>query len=406
MERRIRRRHLAAAWVLVGLLVAELLLVLVGGHRGQHMARDLIVPGAGLLDEHTAIGVAVLAVAVAATVLWLRWGADWMVAAVMVAALLCTAALTSPHDAAAASAWVARRGAHEFPLVVLVAGMLSWLRSVLVRVPGVSRLRRRRRHAADVLESLSPVDRCRAVTLLALAHPEDARRTESLRHAVAADDVARRARRVGAVARLRFGGDPFRRDHAHARTARLACGADDDGAAAALATDAARSPMGVPCSEPGWVRPLDATLAALVLRRRGEVSVADAVGRALRGPWQRRGDRRPAWTWTPAMVAAGSATPWEHATTTALAHAAGLVGDAGDLAALRRRMLGAAARRSGHPEDERLVAAARLWLTQADDLELRRVVERCAPGTDPLAAAITTLSRALAAHPDLLRPTV
>lgn len=368
------------------------------------MARDLVVPGAGLLDEHTTVGLLVLAAAVAATVLWLRWGADWMVVVVIGAALAGTASLTSPHDSAAAAAWVARRGAHEFPLVVLVAGMLSWLRSVLVRVPG-ARLLRRRRTAAG-LEGLSPVDRCRAVTLLALAQPHDTSRKESLRRAVTADDVARRARRVGAVARLRFGHDPFLRDHAHARAARLLCGADGDGATAALSADAGRSPMGVPSSEPGWARPLDATLAALALRQHGVESVADAVGRALRGPWQRRGDRRPAWTWTPAMVAAGSAAPWEQATVTALAHAAALSDDPGDLAALRRRMLGAAARRTGHPEDERLVAAARLWLTQADDPELRRVVERRSPGTDPLAAAITTLAEALADRPTLLRRAV
>lgn len=414
MQARIRRRHLAATWALVALLVVEVALVLAGGHRGQHMARDLIVPGAGVIDEYTPLGIGLVIAAVAATVLWLRWGADWLVAAVVCVALACSALLTGTHDAPATAAgeWVARRGAHEFPLVVLVAAMVSWLRSVLVRVPGVARLRTARRRTAtdgspaDALLGLSSVDRCRATVLMSLASAEGVGDVdpEDLRRAAGADDVARRARRIGLLARGRSGADPFHRDHSHARAARLACGLDGAAAASSLAADAARSPMGLPCAEPGWVRPLDATLAALVLHARGDDTSLHSLRAALEGPWQRRGRRRPAWTWTPAMVSAGTALPWEHATTTALARAAGALAHTDDLELLRRRMLGAAARHTGHPDDERLVAAARLWLTQADDPELRRVVERRSPGTDPMAAAITAVAAALAARPTLLRP--
>ncbi|MEZ5215251.1 MAG: hypothetical protein R2705_01595 [Ilumatobacteraceae bacterium] len=160
----------------------------------------------------------------------------------------------------------------------------------------------------------------------------------------------------------------------------------------------------MPCSEPTWVRPLDATLAALALQRVAPSSMAlarfEALIRGDLGVRRGRGSRpghRPAWYWTPLGIAAGSAPAWEHAVCSALAHWAGWVGER-DWAALRARSLGAAARGATDPEDERLVAAARLWLCFVDDPEAHGIVHRPGVRRDPLACALDSLARDVHEH--------
>jgi hypothetical protein len=397
----LRRRR----WASIGgtaLVVA--LLLLLGGHRGQHVVRNLLVPGGGLLDERPIIGIAIVAMAVLATVSWLRWGADWLLATVVVASMLMTAVLAGGHDDPVAR-WSAQRSAHEFPLVVLVVGAIAWARAVAGRVPGLQRLvgrRHRRRHGTVDLASLSPVDRCRVVALTTLVDPPSPDAASQDAAAEIDDGVRRRARRVGALARGRFTGDPFRRDHAHARAARaMAAGSDADDLDR-LAADAARSPLGVPCSEPGWVRPLDATLTALALARSGRGAALDAWRHALLGPFALRGSHRAGAWWTPLGLRLTSMPAWEHATVTGLARAAGVLDDDEDWTALRRRALGAAARGGSQPEDERMIGAARIWLALVDDPEADRIVHRAGVRHDPLACALDRLAARLRSDTHLL----
>lgn len=390
---------------LVASLAVPAGLVLGLGHRGVHMARNVLVPGAGLVDEHLAIGIGFVVLGIVATVAWLRWGADWTVLGVVVGAMAASAALTgSPHAAAAAGqvVWRPIAAAHEFPLVVLVIGALSWLRSLVGRVPVVGRVlsrRHRSRTGVGDLGALGPVDRCRAAAVLALAGSV----TPEVRDGVVAGDVASRARRVGLVARGRRAGDPFRRDHAHARAARSLVGALDPASTERWAADARHNLLGVPCSEPGWVRPLDGTLSALALARAGHAEAAARWSKALHAELGLRRGHRPAWWWTPLGVGAGAAPAWEHAAATGLARAAGLLGDERDWTALRARALGAAARGGEQPDDERLIAGARVWLALVDDPEAARIVARPGVRRDPLACALDRLAAALTADPTLLQ---
>lgn len=393
------RRGLA----LIGAAAVPLVLVLWGGHAGTHMARNLLVPGAGVIDHAPVVGVTLALLAVGATVLWLRWGADWAVVAVIGVAMVLSAMWAGgDHTSAAPTSRVA---AHEFPLVLLVIGAIAWLRSVMGRTPGMRHLvgrRHRTRQGAGDLRSLAPVDRCRAAAVLALAGAGD----EHTLQAVTAADVGDRARRVGLVARGRTGGDPFRRDHAHARAARVLVGAADRAELDRLAVDSARTVLGAPCSEPGWIRPLDATLCALALANRGRHDAAATWSVALRDTLFLRRGHRPAWWWTPLGVGAGTMPDWEHATTTALARAAGWLADDDDWTALRRRALGAAARGGDQPDDERLIAAARCWLAllAEPDLEAERIIHRPGVRRDPLACALDTLASRLRSDPLFLHP--
>ena len=380
----IRSRHGARrrqAGAIVATIVVPVVLVYGFGHRGVHAARNLLFPGAGLIDERPWLAVVLAAAAVAATTAWLRWGTDWLVAVAVVVAMIVSFALTSSaHTVAAPRITPA---AHEFPLVILVVTALSWLRSVAGRVPGMRRLSARR---SARRKHLSVPDRSRCAALLALADDDDG-------EAMAGDPaITLRARRVGLVARGRRRGDPLRVDHAHARAALALTGALDTDAAARFVQDAAHAPAGVPASEPGWVRPLDGTLAALALVRLGHDDAGTAWAAMLRGPFSLRRGHRPAWWWTPLGVSAGTAPDWEHAAASALARTARWVGD-DDWTALRARVLGAAARGGAAPHDDRLIAAGRLWLAYVDDEQAARIVDRPTVGRDPLAAALDAIAR-------------
>lgn len=390
--RDVRRR-----WLVAGLVaLVPLALLLVGGHRGNHAARSLLVPGAGLLEAAPLAGVAFALLAVAATVAWLRWGTDWIVAGVVVAAMMASAWWGSvDHAGAAADAWPAPAlAAHEFPLVVLIIGFLAWLRSALGSVPGFGwvRGRRSRPDQRRDLADLPPVERCRAASILALAGRAD----DEVRAAIARPDVAARARRIGLAARFRTGGDPFRRDHAHARTAALLTDSAGPHVRDRFRADA-HPDAGVPASEPGFVRLLDGTLAAIALDQ-------PAWARMLRGPFGVRRGHRPAWWWTPLGLPAGRAVDWEHAAATALAHERGWI-DASDWPLLRRRVLGAAARGVARRDDERLIAAGRIWLALVDDPAAARVVERPTVRHDPLARALDTYATVLATRSSTTVPT-
>ena len=376
-------------WLLaVAVAALPLGLWLLGGHAGVHAARSMLVPGAGLAEAAPVLAAGFVALAVAATVAWLRWGTDWALALVVVAAMAASAAWGSTDHGAE----VAQRAAHEFPLVIVVAAALGWVRATLGGVPGFGWVAGRRVHDEHVtsLADLAPVDRCRAVAVAALAGDV----TDEHRAAVTAPDVARRSARIGLAARLRRGGDPFRIDHAPARAALALTGGLDDAAARAFVDDARRNPLGVPASEPTWVRTLDGTLAALALARLGDDAAPRRWASVLDGPLAVRRGHRPSWWWTPLGVAAGRCLDWEHAAATALAHEQGWIDD-GDWTHLRRRVLGAAARGSSRRDDERLIAAGRMWLALVDDPAAERIVSRPTVRHDPLAVALDAHARHL-----------
>src|SRR3954454_13790432 len=159
------------------------------------MAMNLLLPGAGLFGVHTLAAVGFVVLAVVAFGLWLRWGMDWAVVLVLIAAMVASALAVHDHTS---SAMAPQRSAHEFPLVILIVAALSRLERWLRRFPPIAALHRRRAGRRQGLTGLGPVDRCRAVSIGALAgHVVPA--------AAAAADVRRRARRVGIAARARFG---------------------------------------------------------------------------------------------------------------------------------------------------------------------------------------------------------
>ena len=376
-------------------LVVPAVLVFGLGHRGVHMMRSMLLPGAGLVGSNNVLAAAFLAAAVVATIAWVRWGMDWLLVSVVLGAVLASGLIDdTSHSVAASLRPVA--ASHEFPLVILVAGLLSWLRSIVGRVPGLSHLARRRGRSSAGLESidrLRPADRSRTAAVLALAGETALART------IAADPVIeRRAGRVGAWARLRFGRDPFRVDHAHARAALVLTGSPS----AQFVDDSRATAMGVPCSEPTWVRPFDGALAAVALHQLG--APTDKWQLALTREFRLHRGHRAAWYWTPLGWPAGSAPAWEQAAMSALGRAMGWVGN-DEWEALRARALGASARGTEHPHDERLIAAARIWLVFVDDARAAPLLARPTVQHDPLAVALDRLATRLAADPHCLTAT-
>lgn len=397
------RLGLRRAIVLTASLAVPIILVFGLGHRGAHMMRSMVVPGAGLVGANSALAAACLVAAIVATVAWLRWGMDWLLATVVIGAVVASGLVSDAHDAVDSSMATITTiaepvvGAHEFPLVLLAAGVISWLRTVGGRLPGLSHLARRRGRRStglDSLDRLSPVDRSRTAAVLALAGDPD------LARQIAGDPaIERRARRVGTAARFRTGGDPFRRDHAPARAALLLAGSLDASATRQFIGESERTGLGVPCSEPTWVRPLDGTLAAIALV--GSGGSAERWVSVLGREFALRRGHRSAWYWTPLGWPAGSAPAWEQTACSALARSMEWIGD-DDWTALRSRALGASARGTEHPHDERLIAAARIWLTFVDDRRAAPLLARPTIRHDPLAVALDRLATRLAADPRCL----
>ncbi|MEQ1701710.1 MAG: hypothetical protein ABMA25_16495, partial [Ilumatobacteraceae bacterium] len=217
--------------------------------------------------------------------------------------------------------------------------------------------------------------------------------------------VDTRCRRIGIAARGRVGGDPLQRDHALARSALSLSGSLDAAATEAFLHDGARASAGVPASEPGWVRLLDGTLAALALQRAGAAEAPPRWAAALDDSFALRRGHRPDATWTPLGLRGPRADAWQHAAAAGLARGAGWLTTDDDWHALRKRTLAAAARGSAIAEDERLVAAGRLWLRLVDDDQASRIIGRVTIHRDPVAVALAALADALAADPQLLTTT-
>jgi hypothetical protein len=381
------------------------------GHAGEHALQNLIVPGLGLYETGLVAGVAVFVLAVAAVVWWVQWGVDWAPAAVVVGSSIAAAVVAEGHHATATAATAATaaaaagpavaRAAHEFPLVVVVVTGVVWLRGVVRRLPVVRSIASRRVHraaadgSADPAAAMSVVDRPRAAALMAMGAASADEREASLR--VATDPaVVRRAVRIGVAARARSPRRGLAVDHAAPRAALLLSGALDHDAVTHFLDDCRRSRAGVPASEPTWVRLLDGTLAAVAARTAGDDEAPARWAAMLAGPLALRRGHRPVCWWTPLGVRIGSAPLWEQTAATAIARAQGWIGD-DDWAVLRPRLLGAAARGVAHIDDERAIAAGRLWLACVDDEQAARILTRPTVQHDPLAVALDRLATRVAA---------
>ena len=89
--------------VLGASLAVPIALVFGLGHRGVHMMRSMVVPGAGLVGSNNLLAAACLLAAVGATVAWVRWGMDWLLAAVVVGAVVASGLVSDAHDAVTTS---------------------------------------------------------------------------------------------------------------------------------------------------------------------------------------------------------------------------------------------------------------------------------------------------------------
>jgi len=413
----VRARRTVAKLVLAAVVVNEIAAtgVLPLDERYIAASRNIVLPGAGLIEWSLPAAAVFACLAVVALALFFVWGADWVVAAVWASALAATLVLVSAtHDhaathvvSAAGQAPQVVRASHTVGAILVVMVLVNWLRVVFARVPGVSwlgrRLSRGKRQGLSGVGRLRGVERARASAIAALARAAGAEVPESdaIVEALSDGRVVRRARNVGAFARLRLG-DPLRTDNAHARAALLLWGKLPPHAVRDFELESAKRLAGVPCSEPGWVRPLDATLAAVALQSCGEREAARSWVRTFQTEF-RLGQRghRPAWLYTPLFMAAGTASDWEHAAASGICRAFGWIGTE-DWTALRKRTLGAAARGSTIAQDARLIAAGRMWAAMEQDAPAQRILQRATIRGDALAVALERLARALEANPRAL----
>ncbi len=173
------------------------------------MCRNVVLPGLGFIETSPWLTAVFVALAAAALVAWLRWGTDWIVGVVwLVAVVLAFVLVPTQHQHAAStmsspgSMLVPSRASHEFAAVLVLVTMLSRARLAVTGLPGVRRLVARRVHvapdAATALAAASPVERCRAIAIAAVADVPDVDGDLA-----AAPDVVRRAgsrRGVGSLA--------------------------------------------------------------------------------------------------------------------------------------------------------------------------------------------------------------
>lgn len=361
----------------------------------MHMLQNILVPGLGLHERSVVLAIAVFIAAMLGIVAWIRWGADWLPASIL---LLSTIAAGVPmqsgghHHHAQVGEWVPQMAAHEFPIVVAVVAAIVWLQASLRSIPVLRRFVAMRVEQAPANLSELPALACsQGAVVAALAGEQNA----DTKQAASSDQVFKRARWISRIARFRFGEDVFAVDHGLARAGLAMTAQLQPEQAQRFLTDARNAPGGVPCGEPGWIRMLDGTLTAIALDQLGDESAAKRWQEMLAGPLQLRRGHRPAMWWTPLGVRFGNAPLWEHALAMAIAVDQGWC-DLQDWQHLRPQLLGAAARGVEIVDDERAIAAGRLWLRWVDDEQAARILNRPTVKRDPLAAMIETYRMSLA----------
>ena len=93
----MNKLHAALAVAAVGQVAV--VAAVISGHRGVHLAESAVFPGAGLFESDRWVALGFAGATIAATVLWMAWGAEWPVAALWAGSLLATLASATPlHD--------------------------------------------------------------------------------------------------------------------------------------------------------------------------------------------------------------------------------------------------------------------------------------------------------------------
>lgn len=381
----IKRRR----WVVgVCSITITLLLGLGFGHRGAHMVQNLLVPGLGLQERSVVLAIFVFATMIIGIIAWIRWGVDWLPLAIVT---LSTAAAGLPlsgsidHHAMVSNITPQYyAAAHEFPIVVAVVAALFWLQGVMRSIPLLRRLVTRPVSQSPAgVELLPAVEASQGAILGCLANSK----SPGLARAADSKQVQQRAKWIGRVARFRFGEDAFAVDHGLARAALCMHQLLSQDQLDRFLSDAKKAPGGVPCSEPGWVRLLDGTLTAIALHEAGDQAAGDRWQKMLAEKFPLKRGHRAATCWVPLGMSLGNATLWEHALALALARHYNWSDD-GDWQALRPALLGAASRGVQVVDDERAIAAGRLWLRWTNDEQAERILTRPTIGSDPVAKYI------------------
>lgn len=403
----VRLRRVAGFLAIGSLLLLDLVATgLFGGsERFLAVVRSVVLPGLPFLEWNVLIGIFTISLALVAVGAWLRFGADWM----PILAMACSvgvAAWVMPlhHDAPPDSRpdshthhqavsiagpaqsqrippvstlapleWVA--ASHEFTVLLVIFALIARLRLLLTRLPVTSRMLSDR--------GTSEVNVARMWTLALLSGQAEDSDAEPR--------LLKRARRVNRIARLRFSGDPLQGSHAVLRAALSLSGRLDEKQANAFCASARASLAGVPDSEPTWIRPLDAMLAAMSLQRCGAHDAVEHWRLTFAECFRLRHGRRPAALHRPSMLAMGTLTDWEHAMVTALAYELGWI-DSSDWAVLRRRCLGAAARGATEPDALRLIAAGQWWARKLGDSEAAEILLKRTLDADRMAVVIARFS--------------
>lgn len=369
------------------------------------ISRNAVLPGLGFVEVSASLALIFAALTVLSVVAWLRWGADWCVAAVWVGAIALAftvpanhahpAAEVHPQAQAIGDVTQLVQAGHEFTVVLVLIAILSRARVAFTGLPVIRTIEQRRRTTpsdqATALRDSGPIERCQAASIAALATDSVDRRSR-IGSAAAVDgpDVLKRAARIATLARWRPRGDPLCRDNAAVLAALSLTGRGTHSRLAAFRTGARSSPYGVPASEPTWIRLLDGTLAAMALETLGETNSVQRWRETLATELRLRRGHRQGSIHVPTGITLGVALPWEHCAATALARWRGWIGD-DDWSALRKPCLGAAAGGAQRAEATRLVAGGRIWAHLSGDAAAMRILQRPSRSNDPVAVALDAL---------------
>ncbi len=370
---------------LLAFVVVDVILIFGFGHRGVHAFRSLLLPGAGLYNHaYLWLGIFFTVVAFSATIAWLQWGTDVILVMVVLASVVTSAILSSSQH----NAIDVQVSAHEFPLIVIVAGAASWVRMMFGKRGSI----RRHHLSSDIgfqnLNSLPPVERCQAVSVARLAGVEVS---------YVQDDIVKRAQRINFWSRGHMGSHPFFQYHASARTAQVLSSPGNPDERQSFIQECKNSSSGVILSEPTWCRLLDGTLTAIALKRLGEHQPLALWQSYMTDHFYVQRHHRPTAVWAPLAIRMTHASPWEHAAAMALAYAEGITNEQ-DWEMLKKSALGAAARGAKNPHDQRLVAAGRIFARAVhDDLSLR-ILNKPTLGSDPLAHALHVYANSMNSH--------
>lgn len=399
-NRRITIRRGLGLAALVLLIVLDLLATgwFGGSERELAVIRSIILPGLAFVEWIPVLGISVISLSVFALWLWLRWGATWPILLLITSSVITSATLLPLHthgseppipfiDLALAKSHFAfslpigdgsiRFASHEFTIVLVLFAMVGQLKGLVDRLPGVARIYDRL--PSLMTEGTSTL--ARAVTLESLS------RTPRVPTQLAEPTLGPACTRLLRCLTLRAGPTPMASAFSAYRLALLNAGVLSEAEHTQWLAECRANLTGVPCSEPGWNRLLDGTLAALSFDPEREGEALSRWQSALQNPLRLRHGRRAASIHLPTMLSLGIAPLWEHGLSLALAHQAGWVDGRNDWAALRPHCLGVAAGGDDRPATLRLIAAGRLWCQLLGDTQAEAILKRRTLSSDPIALA-------------------